>query len=152
MARKHKLSLRQRKQEKFLKALKRNGGFVMPAARAAKIHRNTHTYWLRTDEAYRENFLEIIADSVERHLDDIEAVLLKNAKSGEPWAVMLFLRAIGKSRGYSLRHDPKTLQQQGPVITQIFVTNEADKQRMEKLIDSARNNDKYLPGNENNGS
>ena len=74
------MNLRELKQDKFLKALRKNGGFIIHAAKAACIHRTTHQYWLKTDATYKQRFEEAYADAIEAPLDDVESVLLEKAK------------------------------------------------------------------------
>jgi len=76
-------------------------GLVHPAAKLLKCSPQTIYNWRDRDDDVRlaiENARDFIVDVAEKSL-------LKAVESGEPWAVALALKTIGKHRGYTERQE-----------------------------------------------
>ena len=90
-----KKKLRGRK-KLMIEALGSELGVVTTAAKKAKIHRDTHYEWIKTDPNYKAWVIAI----PELVLDFAENALLRKIKSGNVPSIIFFLKTKGKSRGY----------------------------------------------------
>lgn len=85
--------------EGIIAALIDNNGLVHPAAKSLGCTPQTIYTWRDKDpdiKAAIENARDSIVDAAEK-------ALLKAVEAGEPWAVALTLKTIGKGRGYTER-------------------------------------------------
>tara|TARA_R110000803_G_scaffold21548_3_gene54231 strand:- start:2602 stop:2973 length:372 start_codon:yes stop_codon:yes gene_type:complete len=80
----------------LLESLAKSLGVVTTACKAAKVSRDTHYRWYKTDEDYRAKVQElenIALDFAESHLHQL-------IKDGSPAATIFLLKTKGKVRGY----------------------------------------------------
>lgn len=82
---------------KFLNALRSTLGNITVAAKATKIPRQTHQYWMNTDPIYHDEAMDIITNE---SLDTVEWFLYKAMKEGNVTAILAYLNAKGSARGY----------------------------------------------------
>ena len=83
------------KKEKFLRILEQKNFNVTSACKATNIGRRTYYNWLEDEE-----FNQSIEDLKETEIDTVESELHKLIKSGNPVAIIFYLKTKGKSRGY----------------------------------------------------
>lgn len=99
-ARKPKSYVHQTK-ESIIAALLKTNGLVHPAAKALGCTPQTIYSW-RDKDADVKAAIEHARDSI---VDEAEKSLRKAVEAGEPWAVALALKTIGKGRGYTERQE-----------------------------------------------
>lgn len=90
------LSLEQKK-ELFLECLKSCGGLISLACKKSRIVGRTQFYqWKKDDPEFARRVDEIIEDTV----DYVESKLLAKVEKNETVAIIFYLKAKGKERGY----------------------------------------------------
>lgn len=87
---------RPRNKEIFLKALVLQAGNATKACAAAKIRRDTYYLWAKEDP----EFAQAVQHAKESCKDLFEGLLLKQARAGNVGAIMGWLNANAKDRGY----------------------------------------------------
>lgn len=87
--------------EGIIAALIANNGLIHPAAKSLGCTPQTIYSW-RDKDADVKAAIENARDSI---VDAAEKALLKAVENGEPWAVSLTLKTIGKGRGYTERQE-----------------------------------------------
>lgn len=80
----------------MIEALERSLGVVTSACKNVGISRETHYRWMREDDQYKKNVLEL--ENVA--LDYAETQLHKQIKGGNTSATIFYLKTKGKNRGY----------------------------------------------------
>jgi hypothetical protein len=80
----------------MLEALKASLGVVSTACESVGISRQTHYDWMKSDPTYRQS-VDALADL---GLDFAETHLFELIRSGNPSAIIFFLKTKGKRRGY----------------------------------------------------
>jgi len=76
-------------------------GNISGTARAFHVSRTAVQQLIKK----RASLQEVLSDSREGMLDNVESALYKAALAGEAWAVCFFLKTQGKSRGYIERQE-----------------------------------------------
>jgi hypothetical protein len=94
--------------ERVRQALIEARGFKTVAARALQCEPNTIDNYIKRYPSLRE----ALRGEREKQLDFAELQLLKAIADREPWAVAMYLKTIGKDRGYVERVDISVLIQQ----------------------------------------
>jgi hypothetical protein len=87
---------RARNKKVFLKILALQAGNVTKACAAAKVWRGTYYLWAKEDP----EFAQAVQHAKESCKDFFEGLLLKEAKAGNTTAIMGWLNANAKDRGY----------------------------------------------------
>jgi len=82
--------------EAFLKVYANKSLHLMRACEAADVGRSTVWKWRQTDP----EFAQAVLDVEEGLIDDIEDALITLCKEGDVKAIIFFLRAKAKHRGY----------------------------------------------------
>lgn len=85
----------------MLLALTKSEGFITTAAGHLKCSAKTVERYVRRYPSLRQ----LIDQLKEKHLDQIENVLLNRARKGDPWAVIFFLKTRGRLRGYTEKYE-----------------------------------------------
>lgn len=80
----------------MIEALERTLGVVTSACKNVGISRETHYRWMREDDQYKKDVLEL--ENVA--LDYAETQLHKQIKQGNTSATIFYLKTKGKNRGY----------------------------------------------------
>lgn len=80
----------------MIEALERSLGVVTSACKNVGISRETHYRWMREDDQYKKDVLEL--ENVA--LDYAETQLHKQIKGGNTSATIFYLKTKGKNRGY----------------------------------------------------
>ena len=79
-----------------IEAMKKSLGIVSKACAAIKISRTTFYEWIKTDEEFKAEILDI----EEYQLDFVEGKLLKLINDENPTAVIFYLKTKGRKRGF----------------------------------------------------
>lgn len=87
--------------EKLLEELKINWGIALPSCNKLGIPRATFESWMKADEEFRKQ-VQLIR---EHKIDLAESKLVEAANAGQPWAITLILKYLGKTRGYSEKQE-----------------------------------------------
>ncbi len=82
-------------------AMTGTAGIVTKLASRLNVHWHTAKSYTEKNEATRQAW----EAEKEKALDMAESALLKAIASGEQWAVKFYLSTIGKTRGYSEKHE-----------------------------------------------
>lgn len=80
----------------MIEALERSLGVVTTACKNVGISRETHYRWMREDDQYKKEALELENVAI----DFAETQLHKQIKDGNTSATIFYLKTKGKSRGY----------------------------------------------------
>ena len=93
------------KKELMLQALKKSMGNVSEACKMVSITRPTHYNWMRSDEAYRLEVMNVDEEIV----DFVESALYKKIAQGETVPIIFFLKSKGKHRGWIERQETENI-------------------------------------------
>ena len=87
----------ERRKRMFLTALRRTGGNISRACSRVGLSRNTISVWMRSDDIFREEMLEL----AEAITDAVEDELMKRIAAGDTYAIIFYLKTMGRKRGYT---------------------------------------------------
>jgi len=111
--------------KKIIEALETTKGTIYLAAKL--LHCSPHTIYKRA-----ENFVEV-KEAIENHrgetVDTAELALRNAVLNGEPWAISLTLKTLGKDRGYVERYQE---EHSGPGGGPVQVTSLSDQDLLEE--------------------
>lgn len=108
--------------EKIIEALKATNGLVYLAAR--RVGCTPKTIYNRAKKVAAVQ--QAIDDSRGELIDLSELRLRAAIMNGEPWAVALVLKTLGKDRGYVERQETVSKQETVEVVTRVVRANAAD--------------------------
>lgn len=87
--------------KKFLQTLESSRGIIATACKAAGISRSTFYTWKDQDEEFRQKAEDIL----EAQVDFVESKLLRRIDAEETTAIIFYLKAKGKKRGWNEKYD-----------------------------------------------
>lgn len=107
------------KKKEMIEALKKSLGVVTNACNKIGIHRSTHYDWLKDDEEYKAEVLDIEDIAI----DFVESKLHQSINNGSDTAIIFYLKTKAKKRGYIERQEFDHTTK-GEQIKQIFKIGE----------------------------
>lgn len=87
---------RHHQKQAMIGALTKCLGNVTQACKIVDIVRNTHYNWLASDDEYKAASEDIINVAI----DHVESKMFEQIDLGNPALIMMYLKTIGKKRGY----------------------------------------------------
>lgn len=87
--------------EEVIEAIKKNNGFLAPAARDLGIARSTIFRYVSRYPTIKQ----AVDDLRDENIDFAEHQLMKAIKNGSIPAIMFFLKTVGRNRGYVERQE-----------------------------------------------
>jgi len=121
------------KTEAIIDALEKTGGMISVAARMLRCHPQTIRNRAKRVQAVKQ----VILDSRAAIIDDAELAVKAAVLRGEPWAVSLVLRTLGRERGYTERAE---IEISGPDGKPLELTV------VERIVDAKANNNQLVEG------
>lgn len=82
--------------KQIINALQNSGGMIAHAAKALACNRVSLSRRIQNSESLKQ----ALEDARETTLDDVQSVLIRNAKAGDNTACIFLLKCLGKSRGF----------------------------------------------------
>ena len=110
--------------KRMLDAIKKNGGAVYLAARELGCAPNTIYNRMEKVPAMKQ----AVEDARGEVVDYAEQKLRLAVLNGEPWAIGMTLRTIGKSRGYVERQEVAGADGKGVILRVVYEDNNELKQ------------------------
>jgi hypothetical protein len=107
------------KKKEMIEALKKSLGVVTNACNKIGIHRSTHYDWLKDDEEYKAEVLDIEDIAI----DFVESKLHQSINNGSDTAIIFYLKTKAKKRGYIERQEFDHTTK-GEAIKQVFKIGE----------------------------
>ena len=123
--------------EEIAEALRKNNGMVSLAARSLHITRDSIYKRMRDHPILKE----VLKDARESMIDLAESALRLAILNGEPWAVALALKTIGKGRGYVERIEQTGLDGKAQRVEIYLPENTRDPKQIESEIVDADTDD-----------
>jgi len=87
----------ERKKRTFLTALRRTGGNISKACAKCGMARVTIQGWMVKDVLFREEMMQLS----EAIIDTVQDALMRKIMEGDTYAIIFYLKTIGKHRGYT---------------------------------------------------
>ena len=117
--------------EDMIKALEESGGLIAFAAKRLGCAQNT----IRNRAAKVRAVRQVIIDARAELIDDAELSLRAAVLRGEPWAVTLALKTIGRERGYGEKTEIEMYGKDGKPLELAVVERIVDVTDRDKVIE-----------------